>query len=306
VKYAAVDFETANSSRDSACALGIALIDDGQITARGYWLIQPPTLEFHAMNMAIHGITPEMVADKPQFPELWPEISDAVGDRILLAYHAAFDMNVFRDLFGRYELRPQPRDFLCTRVLSRAVWPGWASYSLPLVIEKLGLNLENHHDPEEDAVACAQIAMRAFAEAGTDDPPALAEKYGVRMGQLSAEEYASFGIQVRHTYRPSPSRSADGGDFDPDHALYGRGVVFTGTLGVMTRGAAMQQVVNLGGFCPSSVTKKVDYLVIGGQGFRNFVSGHKSSKIKRAETLAANGNPIEIIDEGDFLELLAD
>lgn len=255
--------------------------------------------------MLIHGITPDMVADKPKFPELWPEISETIADRVLLAHHAAFDMNVFRDLFGRYELRPPARNFLCTRVLSRAVWPGWPSYSLPLVIEKLGLELEDHHDPEADAVACAEIAMRAFAEAGTDDPTGLAERFGVRTGQLSADGYSPFELPLTHTSKPLTHPPSGIENFDPAHVLYGRGVVFTGTLHAMGRAFAMQKVVNLGGFCPSTVTKKVDYLVVGVQDFRKFISGDKSSKMKKAEALAGKGNQIEIIDEGDFLELLA-
>lgn len=54
--FIAIDFETANSSRSSACALGLVEVKDGVITAEHSWLIDPQQ-RFDGMNISIHGIT---------------------------------------------------------------------------------------------------------------------------------------------------------------------------------------------------------------------------------------------------------
>lgn len=41
-RFVAIDFETADPKRDSACALGIVVVDKGEIVDREYRLIRPP------------------------------------------------------------------------------------------------------------------------------------------------------------------------------------------------------------------------------------------------------------------------
>jgi DNA polymerase III subunit epsilon len=44
--FAAIDFETADYERDSACAVGIVRVADGRVVRRVYHLIRPPRREF--------------------------------------------------------------------------------------------------------------------------------------------------------------------------------------------------------------------------------------------------------------------
>ena len=72
LNFTAIDFETANANPNSACALGIAVVQAGQIVERISWLIRPPTSEFSFTH--IHGITWRQVADASDFNQLWPQI----------------------------------------------------------------------------------------------------------------------------------------------------------------------------------------------------------------------------------------
>ena len=67
MRIAAIDFETANESRTSACALGVAWIEGGRVVATEEHLIRPREMRFLSMNIAIHGIRPEDVADVAAF-----------------------------------------------------------------------------------------------------------------------------------------------------------------------------------------------------------------------------------------------
>ena len=96
--FVALDFETANSSRASACSIGLVKVQFGQIVAKKSILFKPPVGfdEFNGWNIAIHGITPAMVADRPRFEAVWPEISSFIGDQIVVAHNASFDISVLR------------------------------------------------------------------------------------------------------------------------------------------------------------------------------------------------------------------
>ena len=72
MSWVAIDFETANETRGSACALGVAIVEAGQVIDRASWLIRPPTLDFNPYNVMIHGITAADVAAEPAFDSLWP------------------------------------------------------------------------------------------------------------------------------------------------------------------------------------------------------------------------------------------
>lgn len=74
MNFVAFDFETANAKRNSACSLALTVVQNNQIVDELYSLINPKT-NFDYRNIAIHGIKPQMVADSPDFSELWPHIS---------------------------------------------------------------------------------------------------------------------------------------------------------------------------------------------------------------------------------------
>ena len=68
-KFAAIDFETANHSRDSACALGVVIVEHGRIVRRLHQWIRPPSREFTFTY--IHGLSWDDVKDAPRFDAVW-------------------------------------------------------------------------------------------------------------------------------------------------------------------------------------------------------------------------------------------
>jgi DNA polymerase-3 subunit epsilon len=70
--FAAIDFETANYSPDSACAIGLVVVKGDRIVRREHYLIRPPDRQF--VFTFIHGIAWEDVRDAPTFHELWPTL----------------------------------------------------------------------------------------------------------------------------------------------------------------------------------------------------------------------------------------
>src|SRR3990167_6043878 len=94
MRWAAFDFETATQARDSACAVGVVVFEDGDITARRHWLIRPPGNCYSHWNIRVHGIRPPDTEAAPPFDVVWQEVDDLVRDHVLVAHNAAFDMGV--------------------------------------------------------------------------------------------------------------------------------------------------------------------------------------------------------------------
>jgi len=92
----------------------------------------------------------------------------------------------------------------------------------------------------------------------------------------------------------------DGSAFDGA----GKKFMFTGKLASMSRSEANGKVESFGGINAGSVSKDLDYLVVGDQGSALFGAGAKGDKILSAEKLIANGFPIKIIAESAFLEMI--
>ena len=61
-RFAAIDFETADTGRDSACALAIIVVEGTKIVDKGYFLIRPPRRQF--LFTYIHGITWDHVIER--------------------------------------------------------------------------------------------------------------------------------------------------------------------------------------------------------------------------------------------------
>lgn len=97
--------------------------------------------------------------------------------------------------------------------------------------------------------------------------------------------------------------SSDKTEFDETHPLYGKFCVFTGKLDKMTRTEAAQIVVNFGGICENTVTKKTNYLILGNTDYSKNIKDGKSAKQKKAEQYRLEGQDIVVIPESTFYDI---
>ncbi|MDP2232998.1 MAG: 3'-5' exonuclease [Actinomycetota bacterium] len=178
-RWVAIDFETANREKASACALGLVVIEDGFITEERSWLIQPPGNYFEWRNTEIHGIDEDRVAQEPEFDEAWDQIGPYLHGAVILAHNASFDIAVLRGSLAHYDLEPPVTPgYLCTVSMARKVWPRLPNHKLDSVCGYCGIDLV-HHDAASDARACASIALRCRRETGEPTLDALAERLGM-------------------------------------------------------------------------------------------------------------------------------
>lgn len=178
MRWAAFDFETATHARDSACALGVVLCDDGEVVARRAWLIRPPGNRYHPRNIAVHGIRPTDTAEAPSFDEVWCELEHMIDDRPLVAHNAAFDVGVLEACARTTEAAVRPRDVWCTLRLARRTWPQLGRWNLPTVAAHVGAQLQ-HHDALSDAAACSSVLLECIRTHNASGVAALGTTTGI-------------------------------------------------------------------------------------------------------------------------------
>ena len=165
MNFTAIDFETANQKRASACSLGITVVRRNRIQNEWYSLINPQT-KFRWQNVKINGIHAKTVADAPTFPEFWTVIRPLFRpNQLTVAHNANFDNQVLCDSFERYQIRKPRYLTLDTLKATRKLYPALTNDRLPTVCRYLGISL-HHHNALSDSVACARILVREDRQFG--------------------------------------------------------------------------------------------------------------------------------------------
>lgn len=309
--FVAIDFETANECRDSACQIGITTVKNGVIKEVKSWLINPEQ-PFNYFNISIHGITEEKVKGEPTFKELWPIISPYFGDEkegsLIVAHNATFDINVLLCMLERYNITVPNGLFLCSLAIARRTWIK-PSYSLSSLCNAFNI-LPGQHDAGEDSRACAEIMLLAAKEKGVDlskelqsndDFIELEKQFQVYLGSFDNTGYISSTCMRKQKVQQIKAIKGDDSKNNPDSLFYQKNVVFTGTLSSMRRADAQQIIADIGGTNQSGVTKDTDFLIVGQQDFRVVGEDGMSSKQEKAIKMVEKGASLEILSENDFL-----
>jgi DNA polymerase-3 subunit epsilon len=188
MKAIAIDFETANEERRSACAIGLAWIENGAVVRKERRLIRPKEMRFNRQNILVHGICPEDVHSSPEFPDVLSEFLPEISGSLILAHNASFDIEVLCQSLTEYgQLFPE-FGYLCTMTISRCMWPDLGSSSLDIVAHHFGIEFK-HHDVAGDAFACAQIALIAARELGVPGILDIPNKLSMSLGVVGIDRY---------------------------------------------------------------------------------------------------------------------
>ncbi len=148
--FTAIDFETANNSRNSICQIGICRVENGKAIYLDSFLVQPPENEYSHWNVCIHGISPDQTVSMPLFPNVWSKVKGYFEDQIIIAHNASFDCDCLCKTLEHYNL-PKPNYRVeCT----------YANTGLNLedLAEALDIQIVRHHNAMYDALGlCRSI-----------------------------------------------------------------------------------------------------------------------------------------------------
>jgi DNA polymerase-3 subunit epsilon len=168
--FTAIDFETANNSPASPCAVGLVRIRNGQLVDSFESLFQPPAMHnwFSAGNIAVHGITPKMIESAPQYSEVLRQMLDFIGEDVLIAHNASFDMGVLRASAEAASAELPKISYCCSLLISRKTY-NLESYRLNQVAYAIGHEEFDHHNALADSDACSRIVIHAANRHGAEN-----------------------------------------------------------------------------------------------------------------------------------------
>lgn len=233
------------------------------------------------------GITNAMLEGAPKITEALPLLLEFVGDSVIIAHNANFDINFIYDNAEELLEIKFSNNFIDTMRLARKC-------GLPVKNHKL-ITLAEHFGIQQD------LAHRSVADCETTHALYVKLKEYITKNNISFVSFAR-----KHHDCSIAGITATTNDIDPDNPFYGKVVVFTGTLESMQRKDAAQLVANLGGILGDGVTKKTNFLVLGNFDYRSSIKDGKSNKHKKAEQLILEGQDLQIIPESVFLSMLSE
>ncbi|NBE54902.1 DEDDh family exonuclease [Streptomyces boluensis] len=298
--YAVVDVETTGLARDDriVSAAVYQLDAHGDVEDHWYTLVNP---ERDPGPVWIHGLTSDVLAGAPLFPQIAEEFSARLDGRVLVAHNAVFDWSMIAREYARARLTAPVRQRLCTIALSKELRLPLPNHKLESLAAHFGVVQQRAHHALDDARVLAEAFRPSLHAAAGDD---------VRLPLLECrpltewqESPATPQIGRQGSYRPGgwrPSRKRPAcpypnpGRYEADKPLkQGMRVAFSGDTSV-ERELLEDRAVEAGLHVATSVSRLTSLLVTNDP-------DAGTSKVVKAKSY---GTPV--LDEAAFGQLLRD
>ena len=159
-KYVVFDIETTGFSpvTNRIIEIGAVKVEHGEITERFSTFVNPQVpIPFHIEKLT--SINDSMVMDADTIEVVLPQFLKFVGDAILVAHNANFDVSFIKENAKRQGI-PVDFTYVDTVGIARALLTGQSKYTLDAVAKTLGISLENHHRAVDDAECTAEIFVK--------------------------------------------------------------------------------------------------------------------------------------------------
>jgi len=170
--FTAFDFETTglDPARERVVELGAVRFRLSE--EAGSWI---PTVEAEFSSLvnpgrpipreagAIHGISDLDVSFSPSFAALAGDFFRFLGDSVLVAHNAPFDLGFLAAETARAGLEMPPNAAYDTIVLARTAVPHLPSYALSALAKSFGIDQKDAHRGADDARVCMELFVRCVA-----------------------------------------------------------------------------------------------------------------------------------------------
>ena len=138
---------------------GVRVVDGAIQTGDPFTRLVNPGRVIPKPSIRFHGITDDMVRDEATAKEVLPEFRDFVGDAVMVAHNAAFDMR-FLKLKESETGVMFDHLVLDSLLLSVFLEPESRNHSLDAIAERLGVKVEGRHTALGDSLVTAGVFLR--------------------------------------------------------------------------------------------------------------------------------------------------
>ena len=158
--FVVFDLETTGFSNknDKITEIGAVKVKNFEIVDRFNELINPEK-DISYKVQELTGITNDLIKDKPTIEEILPRFMEFVGDSVLVAHNAEFDIGFINQKCKEMNMEFKNKS-VDTLMLARILLPHLKRFKLNNLTKELGVPLHNHHRAVDDAAATAQIFIK--------------------------------------------------------------------------------------------------------------------------------------------------
>jgi DNA polymerase-3 subunit epsilon len=152
--------------------IGGIRFDAKGIAARFNVLINPG-VSMPSEVTKINGITDDMLRGQPASSVVLPDFLRFIGDSVLIAHNAPFDISFINEELARIGLPLLKNRVIDTRIFAKETFPNLPKYALQELAVRFSIDVKDAHRAEDDARVCMELFLICLKEL-TAKNPALA------------------------------------------------------------------------------------------------------------------------------------
>jgi DNA polymerase III subunit alpha, Gram-positive type len=188
--YVVFDVETTGLSAvyDTIIELAAVKIHDGEIIDR-FESFANPHHRLSATTINLTGITDDMVQNAPEVAEVLKRFHEWVGDAVLVAHNASFDMGFLNVGYKNIGFEKAKNPVIDTLELGRFLYPEMKNHRLNTLAKKFDIELTQHHRAIYDAEATGYLLLKMLKDAA-EKGIAYHDQFNDNMGKGNAYQRA--------------------------------------------------------------------------------------------------------------------
>lgn len=281
MKYCFLDFETANSERESICAVGISVRENGVEVDSFYSLIKPTPFRLDERNQDIHGIEYTDLVDAPEFGEVYAVFEHYLIEGIVLAHNAKFDLSCLSAALDASGIIYP--NFLYIDTLKIA-HKKYEHAKLSDLAEVYGVPYKDAHN----ALADARMLGEIYERMRLDFCPEICGYYMRRFEPKPFDfptypQFTSKNQKTRQDDAPQ-QKTVDSLPFSIPKKIEfaGKKFIITGEFATIPRKHVEEIVQKNGGILQSAANSKSSYIIVGSVAASGWANGNYGRKIEQA------------------------
>jgi DNA polymerase III subunit epsilon len=143
--------------------IGAVQFDKSGVIAEYNTLVNPQcNIPGPAMN--VNHITDDMVAAAPCVEAVLPGFLEFIGNSILVAHNAQFDLSFINTELERSRMQSMNNKAVDTLNLSRWAYPSSAHHGLQFLARAMNIEVKDAHRASDDARVCMEVFLRCLKD----------------------------------------------------------------------------------------------------------------------------------------------
>lgn len=156
-EYCVLDLETTGISHitEKITEVGIIKIKNGEVISEFECFVNPEK-PIPERVVEITHITDDMVKDAETIDKVIPKIIEFIGNDVLVAHNAGFDIGFLKYNFEKYGYKLE-NTYIDTLRLSKAIFPEFKKYKLGIIADNLGIKVDVAHRALDDVKTLVEV-----------------------------------------------------------------------------------------------------------------------------------------------------